>query len=265
MSAYGIEAFNDYGYNLIDNNFKNMVLRHSGHIYSNQFSFNNSYYHKSATIYLLAKEYKAPLVFVRSITESSKCNVSCTCKIINNEAVFMLEFIKWHWVDYSGSIEYYIFDDYRPQVNNEYGLSVYDDNGEICFNGDWHFLNLTDVYPIPPNYPNYSRNEFAVSLGTFSPNKKLAACMPLSRLIISWLWEESDSVWLFKECIWIEPNRNEVSIAWSEYCPIDQVYLQGLPDMPHRPITFVQFEQPSLLLMADVGKLPIPYNPLTIL
>lgn len=262
MSNYGIEIINDYGYNLIDNNFKNMVLKNSGHLYNYQFTQRDRNIYASALLYLSAKQYTAPLIFIRALQDGARCNVSCRTIVVNNEPTFLFEVIKWDHMLFDGYIEYYIFDDCQPNISGQYGINVFDNNGNTCFDGGWKYLNLTDTYLIPPNKPEYEKHNYTASLGSFSQGKKIATCMPLSRILLTREFEESDSIWVFKETIWLDPTKNEVFISCVCYLP---VYKVRLTDIPIVESMFLQHEYPALLLIADVGKLPIPYNPLTIL
>lgn len=262
MSNYGIEIINDYGYNVIDKNFKNMVLKSSGCLYDYQFKQRNHNIHETAFLHLSAKQYKAPLIFIRALNFGALCNTSCKTTVVNNDPIFVFEVIKWWNESFDGYIEYYIFDDYQSGISDHYGVNVVDDSGNICFDGGWKYLNLTDVYFIPPNKPEYEKHQHMVSLGTFSQGKKIATCMPLSRILLSREFEESDSIWVFKEGIWLEPTNNEVFISYVCYFP---VYRVRLTDIPVVDLMFLQHEHPALLLLADVGKLPIPYNPVNIL
>lgn len=259
MSNFGIEINNDYGYGLIDNKFRNMVLKSSGFINNNQFVVDKSLSTSWAQLILPANIFKAPLVFIRSLQNTARCNSTTLYPPSYDEPFFTLMCHKWWNLNFTIPIEYYIFDDYIPSIRDQYGINVFDDNGNVCFSGEWNFLNLTDVYLIAPNQPDYSNGQDWVSLGVFSQGKKLAACMPLSRLIIE---DGFYGEWSMKECIWINPNTNEVRISMVPYQ--DAALGVFLDDLPNRRPTFVQHENPALLLLADVGKLPIPYNPVTI-
>ncbi|WP_386696661.1 hypothetical protein [Lonepinella sp. MS14436] len=89
---------------------------------------------------------------------------------------------KWFNLDYSGSIQYYLFAQARKAVGN-YGLQIFDGKGaandNLMLDSTWGLLSITNAISLPAYTPAVDQNGYYVN--NFTLGTQQATCLPRPR------------------------------------------------------------------------------------
>ncbi|MDU3947694.1 MAG: hypothetical protein E7H17_00940 [Haemophilus parainfluenzae] len=172
--------------NIIDDTYKNYHLRKSGVLYDKDFETNGM----TKDCYIPCVGFNSPIIVIhpRGHDYNSKVTyVPVSRNMTNKDYInseyrntFGFQIYVWWNLHVNEGIEYYIFDDWQPETA-KYGLTLWNEKGEIIYHSDWYRLKLLGVHQLGRAGPSIS-NDLKIDISKFSNlSNKVGILMPFVR------------------------------------------------------------------------------------
>lgn len=250
MADYGMELRNDSGKVIASSSQLNFNLRSSGIITNNQFPSGENYF---CGVVLDTSGMNTPLVFLKPLDNNSRVSMlpgtgddllpqnwtQKKCWVIT----------KW-WNKTISPIRYYIFDRWSPPATDRYGIRMWDTSGSPTFDSNWYHLLLKRVIWLDPGFPNHSGHadgDTWTNIGALGAGN-LAISMPLARFF-------GYRNYCLSECFHLAGADNQLYISV----------------VPRGEVTWFEYKNQYLnrnmksqVMVADVSRLPVNYNPVNV-